>query len=320
MKKTLTIAAAAGLAAITATAAQAEYPERPIEMIVAYSAGGGTDTAARTLAPFIEKYLGEDASITVVNKPGAGGEIGFTALGQAAPDGYTIGFINTPNILTIPIARETRYTMDDIQAVANVVYDAGAFNVLPGSSFSTLDELVAYAKENPGVVTYGTSGIGGDDHLAALRFSRLAGIEMRHIPFSGAADVRAAVLGGHVKMAVLNISEAISLVDDGQLVSLGQMGEDRWEGAPDVPTFKEQGFDLIMGSDRGIGAPAGIPDDALAALQEAIAKTVQDPEFLEAAAKQNLPLAYQDSATFQAHLDTLNAALQDIWNESPWVQ
>lgn len=113
MKKTRKIAAAAGLTAITATAALAEYPERPIEMIVAYSAGGGTDTAARTLAPFIEKYLGDGASISVVNKPGAGGEIGFTELGQAEPDGYTIGFINTPNILTIPIARETRYSMGD---------------------------------------------------------------------------------------------------------------------------------------------------------------------------------------------------------------
>lgn len=320
MKKTLAVAAALGLSAITATAAFAEYPERPIEMIVAYSAGGGTDTAARTLAPFIEKYLGDGASITVVNKPGAGGEIGFTELSQAEPDGYTIGFINTPNILTIPISRDTRYTKDDIQAVANVVYDPGAFSVLPDSDFATLDELVAFAKENPGVVTYGTSGIGGDDHLAALQFSRQAGIELRHIPFSGAADVRAAVLGGHVKMAAMNISEAIELVDQGKLVSLGQMGEERWEGAPDVPTFKEQGYDVIMGSNRGIGAPAGLAEDALDALQEAIAEAIADPEFLEAAEKQKLPLAYQDAADFKAYLETLNANIQQIWDETPWVE
>ena len=320
MKKTLKIAVAAGFAALAATAASAEYPERPIEMIVAYSAGGGTDTAARTLAPYIEKYLGDGASIVVINKPGAGGEVGFTDLALAEPDGYTIGFINTPNILTIPISRETRYTMENIQAVANVVYDPGAFNVRPGSEFASLDELVAYAKENPRAVTYGTSGIGGDDHLAALQFSRIAGIEMTHVPFSGAADVRAAVLGGHITMAVMNISEAIDLVNQGQLVSLGQMGDERWNGAPEVPTFAEQGYEVIMGSDRGIGAPAGIPEEALNALQEAIAKTVQDPEFLDAAAKQSLPLSYQDAAEFQAHLEALGANLQQIWDEKPWVE
>lgn len=164
--------------------------------------------------------------------------------------------------------------MDNYQAVSNVVYDPGAFSVLPGSDFSNLDELVAFATENPNVVTYATTGIGGDDHLAALNFSRLAGIEMVHIPFSGSADVRAAVLGGHVKMAVLNISESGKLANEGQVVVLGQMGNERWANAPDVPTFKEQGYDVIMGSDRGIGAPAGFPDDALVALQDAIAKAV----------------------------------------------
>jgi len=311
---------AASLATLTASAAFGEYPERPIEMIVAYSAGGGTDTAARTLAPFIEKYLGNDASVVVVNKPGAGGEIGFTDLARADPDGYTIGFINTPNILTIPISRDTRYTMEDIQAVSNVVYDPGAFNVRPGSEFTSLDELVAYAKENPRAVTYGTSGIGGDDHLAALQFSRIAGIEMTHVPFPGAADVRAAVLGGHITMAAMNISEAIDLVNQGELVSLGQMGEERWDGAPDVPTFAEQGYEVVMGSDRGIGAPAGIPEEALNALQDAIAKTIEDPEFLEAAENQKLPLAYRDAAGFQDYLESLGENLQQIWDENPWVQ
>ncbi|GGG83723.1 hypothetical protein GCM10011415_37100 [Salipiger pallidus] len=318
MKRLFAIASAFGLT--IAGAAAAEYPERPIEMIVAYSAGGGTDTAARTLAPFIEKYLGEGATITVVNRPGAGGEVGFTELSRARPDGYTIGFINTPNILSIPIARQTRYSMDSIQAVSNVVDDAGAFNVLPNSPFTTLDELVAYAKENPGSVTYGTSGVGGDDHLAVLQFERLTGISMTHVPFSGAADVRAAVMGGHIAMAGLNISEAASLVNEGELIALGQMGEKRWTGAPDVPTFQEQGYDLVMGSSRGIGAPAGIPKEALNALQEAIAKTVEDPEFLAAAEKQDLPLDFQNAADFQAKLDELDSNLQTLWKEDPWVK
>jgi tripartite-type tricarboxylate transporter receptor subunit TctC len=319
MKNSLAFAAALCVSAIAGAAAFAEYPERPIEMIVAYSPGGGTDTVARTLASFVEKYLGDGATITIVNKPGAGGEIGFTELAKAKPDGYTIGFINTPNILTIPISRETRYSMDEIQAVANVVYDPGAFNVLPTSPFKNLDELVAYAKEHPRAVTYGTTGIGGDDHLAALEFSRQAGIEMTHVPFSGSGDVRAAVLGGHISMASTNISEVIALVDEGQLITFGQMSNERWPGAPDVPTFKEQGYDVIMGSDRGIGAPAGIPEEALNALQEAISKAVKDPEFLEAATKQNLALNYQNADEFQAHLDVLGSQLQQLWDKNPWI-
>ena len=316
--KSFKTVAVAGLAILVASSACAQYPERPIEMIVSYSTGGGTDVAARTLAPFIERYLG--ASIVIVNRPGASGEIGFTALALSEPDGYTIGFINLPTIITIPISRDTRYTMSDIQAISGVVYDPGAFSVRPDSAFTTLDELVAYARKNPRAVTYGTSGVGSDDHLAAVQFSRLAGIEMTHVPFPGAGEVRAAVLGGHTNMAAMNISEAIELVKQGELVSLGQMGEKRWSGAPEVPTFTEQGYDVIMGSNRGIGAPAGIPQDAVKALSAAISRAVQDPEFLDAALRQNLPLSYQSATDFQGYLDGLSSDLQQIWNEQPWIK
>jgi tripartite-type tricarboxylate transporter receptor subunit TctC len=232
-----------------------------------------------------------------------GGEIGFTELAQAEPDGYTIGFINTPHLVTHPISRETRYQLADIQPVSNVVYDPGAFSVLPDAPFTTLDELVAYAKENPGVITYGTTGAGGDDHLAAVALERQADIQLTHVPFSGAANVRAAVLGGHITMASMNVTEALSDAQAGSLVILGQMAEERWPGAPDIPTFKEQGYDVIMGSNRGIGASAGIPSEVLDALENAVAKAVEDPEFVEAAQKQQLALSYQDAASFKASLE-----------------
>ncbi|WP_420394517.1 tripartite tricarboxylate transporter substrate binding protein [Acuticoccus sp.] len=320
MRRALIAAAAMSAAALTTTSALAQYPERPITMIVAYSAGGGTDIAARTLVPYIEKYLGEDATITVVNRTGAGGEIGFTALAMAEPDGYTIGFINAPNILTIPIQRETRYSMDDIEPVANIVYDPGGFSVLPDAGINTLDELVTYAKENPGEVSYGTTGIGSDDHLAALAFERLAGIEMNHVPFDGNADVRAALLGGHIDLGSGNVSEMIPDANAGNVVLLGQMAEERWEGAPDVPTFQEQGFDIVIGSNRAIGAPAGFPEDALAQLSEAIEKAVQDPEFREQAEKQDLALAFQGSEEFAQTLGRLQQQFEALWESEPWVE
>lgn len=320
MTKRLKLIGAAALSLFSASAAVAEYPERPITMIVAYSAGGGTDIAARTLVPFLEKYLGNDASISVTNRPGAGGEVGFTALANAKPDGYTIGFINTPNLLTIPIQRDTRYGLDDIQPVANIVYDPGAFSVLPDAGIESLDALVEYAKENPGKVTYGTTGIGSDDHLAALAFERQAGVEFQHVPFDGNADVRAAVLGGHIMMASMNVSETIPDANEGTLVLLGQMAEERWDGAPEVPTFQEQGYDIVMGSNRSLGAPAGIPDEALQKLSDAAKAAMEDPEFIAAAEEQDLALSYRNAEEFSQDLQKLQEQYETLWEAEPWIE
>jgi len=319
MKKHLTRIAAATLGIFSATAALAEYPERPITMIVAYSAGGGTDVAARTLVPYLEKYLGNDASIVVSNKPGAGGEVGFTTLAHAKADGYTIGFINAPNILTIPIQRKARYTMEDIQPVANVVYDPGAFGILPSAGIENLDQLIAYAKENPGKVTYGTAGAGSDDHLAVLSLEREHGVKFRHVPFNGNADVRAALLGGHIKMASMNVTEMVSDSEEGTVIVLGQMAKERWEGAAAIPTFLEQGYDIVMGANRSLGAPAGIPAEALEKLSAATEKAMNDPAFLAAAKDQGLALYYMNAEDFSVSLQSLNEGYKALWAEQPWI-
>ena len=314
----LTFAAAAlGAASV---AAAAEYPERPITMIVAYNPGGGTDVAARTLAPFIEKHLGNDASITILNKPGAGGEVGFTALANSDADGYTIGFINTPVLLTIPLERKTRYTIDSFQPIGNVVYDPGIFAVSPDSGIKTLEDLVTAAKERPGELTYATTGIGSDDHLAMLKFERLTGVKLQHVPFEGSAPARAALLGGHIDIGVINAGEAAPYAEEGKLVLLGQMSDKRWEGIPDTPTFKEQGFDIVSGSARGIAAPAGAPQEYVDAVAAAIEKAIQDPEFQAKAKEQALPLDYRGPADYKAMLDETAAEAKTIWDENPWVE
>lgn len=302
----------------TAVSAHAQYPERPIEMIVAYSAGGGTDVAARTLESFIEKYLGGD--ITVVNKPGAGGEIGFTALATAEPNGYTIGFINTPNALSIPIERETRYSLESFAPVANIVTDPGGISVAPDSRFQNLQDLVEYAKENPGELTYGTTGIGSDDHLAMLTLERQTGAKFQHVPFEGAAKVRAALLGGHIDLGVINVSEVVSEAREGQLRILGQMAEERWEEAQDVPTFREQGYDIVAGSNRGIAAPAGTDPEVIQKLASAIEQTINDPEFRQKAQEQALPLDYVGPEAYGELLRSESDRLRELWENSPWVQ
>lgn len=297
-----------------------DYPTRNIEMVVAYSAGGGTDVAARTLVPYIEKNLPGNASIAVINKPGASGELGFAEIARARPDGYTIGFINTPTIITIPIQRKANFAFEDLLPIANVVFDAGSLVALPDNPYGDLKGLIEAAKAAPGTISYGTTGIGSDDHLSMMALEREAGITLRHVPFGGSAEIRAALLGSHINLGSMNIGEVIDSVNEGELTSFGQMGEERWDGAGEVPTFREQGIDVISGAYRGIGAPKETAPEIVALLAGAIEAAVADPDFQEAAAAQMLPLDYQNPEDFAATLNDLQALYQALWDATPWVQ
>jgi tripartite-type tricarboxylate transporter receptor subunit TctC len=154
-------------------------PERQITMIVAFAAGGGTDVAGRTIARFMERDLGQP--VVVLNRPGAGGEIGFSELARARPDGYTIGFINTPNVVTIPIERRARFGLDDFSLIANIVDDPGGIWVMPDSPWRSLSDLLETARARPDTIGYGTTGIGSDDHLAILALQRATNTRFLHV-------------------------------------------------------------------------------------------------------------------------------------------
>jgi tripartite-type tricarboxylate transporter receptor subunit TctC len=307
-------------AAIAPGAAQAAYPEQPIRMIVAYAAGGGTDIIARLLAQTMQKYLGPNASIVVVNRPGAGGGIGFAELAHAQPDGYTIGFINTPNVLTIPIERKSSFHWQDYDLLGNIVDDPGNFSVLADTPIKSLADLVAYAKAHPGKVTYGTTGIGSDDHLAAMMFERAAGVQMTHVPFKGAAEVHNAVVGKQIMLAAMNIGEALQYQKGGSpLRQLGQMSEKRTVLAPAIPTFKEQGFGVIMASLRGVAAPKGLPPAVHDQLVNAVQRATQDPEFQARAAGYFAPVRYLAPAAYAAELKEGEAGFRQLWQSMPWT-
>ncbi len=297
--------------------ANAEYPERPINMIVAAAPGGGTDIMARTMVPYMEKYLG-GATISVLNKPGAGTEVGATALAKAKPDGYTIGMLNFPHMIAIPIERKTAFSIDSFELLANLVTDASAFNVSANSPFSTVEDVVKYAKENPLALTVGTTGFGGDDHLAMLAFEKVAGIKLTHVPFPSGAPIRAALMGGHISIGSFNVSEGIEFAKEGQLKILGVMDTKRWEKAPEIPTFKEQGYNVIMSAQRGMGAPKGVPADRLAKLVAAIEKTVKDPEFIAQADKMKLPIDYIAGQAYHDMLYQMQDDLKQMWAKEPW--
>lgn len=305
--------------AATPGMAFAAYPEQPIKMIVAYAPGGGSDVIARLVAQYMAKHLGHNASITVINRPGAGGGIGFSELTRAPADGYTIGMINTPNVLTIPIERKSNFHWQDYDLLGNVVDDPDNISVRVDSEFKTLKDLVTYAKAHPGEVSYGTTGVGSDDHLAALQLEKAAGIKMNHVPFKGAAEVLNATVGKQITIAVMNIGEALAAVKGGnQLRQLGQMSAKRSSVAPDVPTFREQGYDIIMASLRGFAAPKGLPAPVREQLASALKKTAADPEFQAKAASYFAPLRYLEPHAYSAELKDTEASFRQLWQVMPW--
>lgn len=311
-------ALAAALATPTLARAQGSgwRPDRQITMVVAFAAGGGTDLAARTIARFMERDLGQP--VVVLNRPGAGGEIGFSELARARPDGYTIGFINTPTIVTIPIERRARFKLDDFALIANIVDDPGGMWVLADSPIRDFQGLLAAARAQPGTIGYGTTGIGSDDHLAVLAIQRATRTEFLHIPFAGSAQVKQNVLSRAIPLAVMNMAEGIAEWRQGVLRPLAQMGATRWEPAAEVPTLKEMGIDVVEGSMRGMAAPAGMPAEVLERLALSVRRTVEDAEFQAIARQQNLPLRFLAPAAYRAELEALKARYEALWAQHPW--
>ena len=308
--------AIAGAMILAAGAALADYPEKPIEVIVGYSAGGGTDVMARTTMPFIEKYLGNGASIVVKNMPGASGQIGITEVAGSDPDGYTLGTFNLPGMMARTLDREAAYDRNSFTYLANVVNDPNVIVSAKGSGINSMDDLIAAAKENPLALTVGMSSLGGDDHFLLIKLQKLTETEFTIVPFKGSAPARTAVMGGHVAVGIFNVSEVAKF--QGELNVLGVAQPERSDFAPEVPTFREQGLDLINGSMRGVVAPAGLPQDVADALREAFEKAAQDPDFLKAMADTANPVAVVTGAEFRELTDGLYDLAKETWETTTW--
>ena len=316
----ITLVAGITAAALPTTVSAAWPTDQPINMIIAYAPGGGTDIIARNIIPFMEKHLGDGARINVINRPGAGGGIGFAAIAAAPTDGYTIGFVNTPPIVTIPIERSAQWTLQSYDLLGNVVDDPGTFCVHAESAYKTLADLAAFSKANPSKVTVGTTGVGSDDHLAMMFFEKSAGVKMIHVPFKGSADTRTAIIGKHIEVAAINVGEALQYLKGGSpLRCLGQMASKRLPAAADWPTFREQGFAFDMASLRGIVGPKGMPPAIRERLINAIEKAQADPAFKLAAERAFAPIRYLAPAAYEAELKSDDVRFRALWKELPWT-
>lgn len=282
-----------------ADGSDSSFPDRNIELVVAFGAGGAVDSGARLIAPVLERELG--VTVEVVNVPGAGGQVGYTQLVNSAPDGYTIGTTGSPSVVVAPLdeSRGATFTMESFQPLALHVIDPSAIAVAPDSPYETLDDLLEAAKENPGTINATTTGLGGGEHFFVAQIGNEFGAEFNPVHFSeGQASATTAFLGGHVEVYVGNASDMVDLVAQGKARVLGVAAEERSPAHPDVPTFTEEGYELNAGTVRGYSAPAGLPADVLEKLDAAFQAAINDPEVVEAMENLGLVTVYEDAAGY----------------------
>ena len=187
-----------------------------------------------------------------------------------------------------------------------------------GGKWRTLDDLIKDAKSRPGIISYGSTGIGTDDHLALVLFQRLTGTSFSHVPFNGAGPLRTALVGGHVDVAGLNLGEVMPHQE--RMLVLAGASDGRSRLGPEVPTFKEQGVDLVFSSERGIVAPRGLPAEIRARLATALRAIANDPEFRKQMQTQFTEMDYLEGDAWKARLDKANATFQGLWQAAPWSE
>lgn len=290
----------------------ATYPEKSIDLIIGFSPGGGADLTARAVfQPFVEDILGQD--IIISYQAGSNGEISYTELAKNTDaDGYTMCWGAHPGFLTMPLTKTScKFTLEDFQPVCNIATDPNVFIVYADSEFSTLDDIVTYAKANPGKLTVAIGALNADDDLALEQFIAEAGIEVNKVVYAdGTTDRVTACMGKHVEVCVLNASEVTTYID--QVKILGVMTEERLDFITDVPTFAEQGYEAYNSSDRGILMPAGVDEEIVKRMSDAIQQAMETPECQEKMAMMNLIPNFMDYKEYSENLVKMRDIYQGI--------
>jgi len=289
---TVAIGTALALAATIGDAGAQAFPNRPVQLMVAYPAGGSTDIAGRIVAAIAEKSLGQP--IVVVNKGGAGGQVGWTELVRQKPDGYYIGFINLPatNTVILDPDRKAIFTEKDFTPIINQVLDPGIIWVRADSPFKTLQDLFDGAKKSPNTIRAATTGILSDDHLAILMAEEAApGAIFRIVHLEGGAAQLKEIMAGNIDVAFDNVGGVVRRIASGEVRALAVMDTERSKFLPDVATTKELGYPTILSnSTRGIAGPKGMPEPVLGKLREVLKKAMDDPEHVSKLETQGLGL------------------------------
>lgn len=294
------VLAAASLG-IAAPAGAQSYPQKPVNYIIPFGPGGESDITARHQQAFFGKMFGQE--LVIEYKPGGGGAVGWSQLNDYQGDGYTWMGVNLPHIVVQPMEKDVGYKTDDLTIVYMFHFTPDAIVVHQDSEFQTLQDLVDYAKANPGKVTLSGSGKATSNHIAQVLFDRMAGIQTTYVPFGGTGPAVTALLGNQV-MAEWGYT-SVGASHKGQVRMLAVAMDERHPLFPDVPTFKELGFDLSSGAYRGIGVPSSTPEELRKQISDMIGQINADPEFrkrLENDGMAMLDVGYEEMGDFMAKM------------------
>jgi tripartite-type tricarboxylate transporter receptor subunit TctC len=298
--------------------AQDAYPSKPVTMIVPFPPGGVADIVGRPLAAQMEKVLKQP--VVVVNRTGAGGAVGMASVAKAAPDGYTI-LMGLSSISIFPVSdringKTPSYEMKDFAPIALITADPTVLVVSADSPWKNLKEFVESAKAYPGKINYSSSGVYGTLHVAMEIFANAAGIKLFHVPYQGGGPALTALLGGQVHALASGPAPAVGQIRAGKMRALASWSSERLPLMPEVPTFKELGYDAEFYIWSGVFAPAAIPTSVLDRLRAAVREAANSPEFKGAMEKVQTPVSYLDAPAFRTYWERdaarLKVALEKI--------
>jgi tripartite-type tricarboxylate transporter receptor subunit TctC len=275
------------------------YPARSITYMIPFEPGGQSDIEARRQQPILEKELGQ--KIVITYKPGAGGAVGWSELVRQKPDGYYMAGINIPHIILQPLANEdTGFQADQIEPIMIFQSTPIGLAVRKDSGIRSLEEFIEKAKKNPGTITVAGSGSFSGHHLAFEKLQKLAGIQMKYIPFTGGAPQMQGFLGGNAEAVLANSNDLVSYKEQIRILAIGT--EQRFEALPDVPTFKESGLDMTASIDRGVGVPKGTPRSVKETLENAFKKVTGNSKIREQMIKEGFEPRDMGMAESEAYI------------------
>ena len=302
MKKFLAIVACLSVLIAALPAEAADYPIKPITAFIPLGTGGTSDVFIRTIAPYMEKYLGKP--LILVNKPGSGGAVAVSALNKAMPDGYTFSWSNLPTLTTIPQMRKLTYDPKRFVYIASPMHYDHILYVRNDSPFNSLKDLIEFARKNPDKVTNGTPGLGTVNHLTVAWLASYEKVKIKSIPFKGNPESVAALLGGHVTACVTSTTASVAAYKSGKLKPLAIMSGKKVHLTPDTMTLKELGYPLEQVSCLGAVFPEGTPEAIRKKVEDAIKYAVSQPD-VEKKARDELyvSVSFLDGEKFRAWCD-----------------
>ena len=296
----------------------ADFPSKEITYIYPFGVGSMQDIYFRVLAEKIKEKEGWKNSIVVKQEEGASGDIGWSKFIKSKPDGYTIGFAPTAQQITA-IAFGKDYIAENMSYIFNMMSDPGAVGVASKSKYATMQDLINAAKENPGKITIGVTSVTGSEGLAVIQLENASGAKFNVVPYDGETEVLTAVAGGHCDAYCLNVGDLATFLSEGSIKILAVGSEERSELEPEIPTYKECGYDVVQVNSRAIAAPAGTDPAIIQYLSDCFVAAANDPDVIAQCKDMTIPYDTKDTKAttemFKGYYETYKA----LWDKEPWA-